>query len=68
MFVNKNKGMQKNTIQISSKQKKVLAKENNTSLTTVQLSLDYYNNSELAKAIRKQAKKFLLEEANKINE
>ncbi|MBK5208827.1 MAG: hypothetical protein JJE44_04890 [Flavobacteriaceae bacterium] len=60
--------MQKNTIQISSKQKKVLAKENNTSLTTVQLSLDYYNNSELAKAIRKQAKKFLLEEANKINE
>lgn len=60
--------MEKKTIQISSKQKKVLAKSHNTSLTTVQLSLDYYNNSDLAKNIRKKAKELLLEEAHKITE
>lgn len=60
--------MQKNTIQISSKQKKELAKSHSTSLTTVQLSLDFYNNSDLAKRIRRSAKQLLLTEANKIND
>ncbi|WP_372937989.1 hypothetical protein [Seonamhaeicola sp.] len=60
--------MQKKTIQISAKQKKELAELFKTSLTTVQLSLDYYNNSDLAKKIRKQAKTLLLAEADKINE
>ncbi|MBK5210336.1 MAG: hypothetical protein JJE44_12680 [Flavobacteriaceae bacterium] len=59
--------MQKKTIQISSTQKKELAKRFETSLTTVQLSLDYYNNSELAKKIRQSAKQLLIDEANKIN-
>jgi len=58
--------MQKHTIQIWSKAKKIIADELNTSLTTVQLSLDYYNNSELAKKIRQRAKKLLIEELVKI--
>lgn len=60
--------MQINTIQIWSKAKKIIAEEMNTSLTTVQLSLDYYNNSALAKKIRQRAKKLLIEEAYKITE
>jgi hypothetical protein len=60
--------MQKNTIQIWSKAKKQIAKELNTSLTTVQLSLDYYNNSELAKKIRQRAKEILIAEVEKIQE
>lgn len=60
--------MQKNTIQIWSKAKKIIAKELNTSLTTVQLSLDYYNNSELAKSIRQRAKALLIAEVEKIKE
>ena len=58
--------MQKNTIQISSKLKKDLVKEFNISLTTVQLSLNFTNNSDLAKRIRNRAKELLLIEAEKI--
>lgn len=65
---NTNKGMQKNTIQISPKQKKELAEFYNTSKTTVQLSLDFYNNSDLARAIRRHAKRLLLKEAAKIKD
>jgi transposase len=60
--------MQKNTIKISSIQKKEIANELGTSLTTVQLSLDYYNNSDLAKQIRQRAKQLLIAEADKIKE
>lgn len=58
--------MQKNTIEISSKLKKDLVKEFDVSLTTVQLSLNFFNNSDLAKRIRSRAKELLLIEAEKI--
>jgi hypothetical protein len=60
--------MQKSTIQIWSKAKKLIAKEQNTSLTTVQLSLAYYSNSALAKKIRSRAKELLISEVEKIQE
>lgn len=60
--------MQKNTIQISPKQKKELADFHNTSKTTVQMSLDFYNNSDLARAIRRHAKQLLMKEAAKIKD
>ncbi|OIO12221.1 MAG: hypothetical protein AUJ53_02805 [Flavobacteriaceae bacterium CG1_02_35_72] len=59
--------MQKNTIQIWARYKKQIAHELNTSLTTVQMSLDYYNNSDLAIKIRQRAKQLLLEEVEKID-
>lgn len=58
--------MQKKTIHISSKHKKDLAEEFGTSKQSVQMSLDYYFNSNQAIAIRSRAKELLLEEANKI--
>jgi len=61
------KGMQKNRIEISSKHKKDLAIEFNTSLTTVQMSLDFVFNSEQAVKIREKAKEMLLKEVDKVN-
>lgn len=58
--------MTKNRIEISVTHKKELQNKHRTSMTTVQQALDFYNNSELAKEIRKSAKKLLLEEAAKI--
>lgn len=43
-----------------------LAKEFETSATTVYAALAYYNNSELALKIRAKAKELLLTEANEI--
>lgn len=43
-----------------------LAKEFETSTTTVYAALAYYNNSELAVKIRGKAKELLIKEANKI--
>lgn len=58
--------MKQNRIHISTVYKKELANKYRTSLTTVQLSLDYYNNSKQARAIRQDAKAMLLAEAAKI--
>tara|TARA_R110002096_G_scaffold65518_1_gene159528 strand:+ start:140 stop:322 length:183 start_codon:yes stop_codon:yes gene_type:complete len=60
--------MQKNRIEISVVHKKELVNKFRTTATTVQLSLDYYNNSELAKSIRKGAKLLLIDEAKKITD
>ena len=58
--------MQKNRIELSSTHKKTLTEEFNTSLTSVQMSLDFVFNSDQAKSIRKRAKELLQEEINKI--
>jgi hypothetical protein len=58
--------MEKNRIQLSPDHKKELVNEFRTSGTTVQLALDYYNNSPLAQGIRKSAKNLLLVEVAKI--
>lgn len=58
--------MNKNRIEISAAHKKELVNKFRTTGTTVQLSLDYYNNSELAKKIRLGAKELLAAEADKI--
>jgi hypothetical protein len=58
--------MKQNRIEISSTWKKDLAHRYRTSLTTVQQSLDYYNNSVQAKDIRQDAKAMLIAEAEKI--
>lgn len=60
--------MEKNRIEISVVHKKELVNTHRTSLTTVQQSLDFYNNSALAKSIRQGAKKLLLGEVAKIEE
>jgi hypothetical protein len=60
--------MQKKTIQICSKWKKDLMSEFETSLVTVQLSLDYANNSQLAINIRKRAVEMLKNEIERIQE
>lgn len=60
--------MEKNRIEISVVHKKELQNTHRTSMTTVQQSLDFYNNSILAHAIRKDAKKLLLAEAAKIQD
>lgn len=67
-FYRHNKCMEKNRIQISVLHKKELQIKHLTSMTTVQQSLDFYNNSPLAHAIRKDAKELLLAEAAKIKE
>lgn len=46
----------------------ILEKEFKTTKPTVYASLRYYNNSELAIAIRKGAKELLIKEANDIEE
>ena len=53
---------------ISSKHKTLLAEEFNTSITTVQKALDHYNNSKLAKNIRRRAKELMLAEIEKIKD
>lgn len=58
--------MEKKTIQICSKWKKDLKFEFDTSLVTVQLSLDYTNNSLLAMKIRDKAKEMLKNEIKRI--
>lgn len=58
--------MNKNRIEISPAHKQELVNKFRTSGTTVQQSLDYYNNSDLAKKIRAGAKALLLSEAEKI--
>lgn len=58
--------MQKKTIQICSKWKKQLMSEFGTSLVTVQLSLDYANNSKLAISIRNRAVEMLKKEIERI--
>lgn len=55
-----------NRIEIASKHKNLLAEEFETSLTTVQMSLNFFNNSELAIKIRKRAKELLIGEAEKV--
>lgn len=60
--------MKKNTIDISPTMKKELSANFETSIQTVQMSLSYVFNSELAKSIRKKAKEMLLSEAASINE
>jgi len=57
-----------NRIEIASKHKNLLAEEFETSLTTVQMSLDFVFNSEQAIKIRNRAKELLLGEANKVKE
>jgi hypothetical protein len=58
--------MDKNRIEIAASHKKELVHKFRTTGTTVQQSLDYYNNSELAKRIRAGAKVLLVAEAEKI--
>jgi len=53
---------------IASEHKKQIAKELETTLQTVHTALCYFNNSDLAVSIRKQAKALLIYEANKIEE
>lgn len=60
--------MKHNRIQIASVFKRELANKYRTSITTVQMSLDYYNNSDQAREIRKDAKKLLIAEAQKIQD
>lgn len=67
-FYRQNKCMEKNRIQISVVHKKVLQHNHRTSMTTVQQSLDFYNNSPMAQAIRREAKQLLLTEAAKIED
>ena len=43
-----------------------MAKKHNTTRQTVSLALKYYNNSPLARLIRKEVKNMRIEEANKI--
>ncbi len=57
-----------NKIEISSKFKNQLAEEFETSLQSVQMSLNYVFNSEQAKKIRGRAKELLQAEITKINE
>ena len=52
-------------ITISSQHKKILANEHNVSKVAVQNALNYFTNSEKAKAIRKDAIKMLKKEAAK---
>ncbi len=50
-------------INIAQKHHQILKKEfSNTSRTTIQMSLKYYNNSELAQQIRKRALELLAKE------
>lgn len=58
--------MKNNRIEISVAHKKELVNKFRTTAPTVQMSLDYYNNSDLAKKIRAAAKELLLAEAEKI--
>ena len=58
--------MKKNRIEISATHKKELVNKFRTTGTTVQQSLDYYNNSDLAKRIRTGAKNLLIAEAENI--
>lgn len=71
-ILNKNKLMKKNNrferIYISSTHKRELAFEFNTSIVTVRQALDHYNNSDLAKKIRRRAKEMLLAEVGKIQD
>lgn len=60
--------MKNNRIHISTTHKKELVNKHRTSMTTVQQALDYYNNSDLAKDIRKDAKTLLIDEAEKIED
>lgn len=60
--------MKNNRIEISVAHKKELVNKFRTTAPTVQMSLDYYNNSDLAKAIRMEAKKLLFAEAEKIKD
>lgn len=53
-------------ILIHPKLTRQLQQEFNTTWTTVDVAKNYYNNSPLAKSIRKRAKELLLEEAAKI--
>jgi hypothetical protein len=58
--------MNKNRIEVAPSHKKELVNKFRTTGTTVQQSLDYYNNSDLAKKIRAGAKVLLVAEADKI--
>lgn len=60
--------MQKIRIEISSKFKKDLMNEFRISLTSVQKMLDFENNSDLAKKVRKRAKEMMVGEILKIEE
>ncbi|MDM1550624.1 hypothetical protein [Empedobacter falsenii] len=53
-------------ILISSRLKQKIANELNTSRQNVHAALRYFNNSDVAIAVRKRAKELLIEEANKI--
>ena len=55
-------------IYLASYYKNKLADEFETTKQTVQLALDHYNNSELAKAIRRRAKELLKNEIEKIKD
>lgn len=46
--------------------KNQIAKEFKTTTQTIQTSLSYFNNSELAQKIRTRAKELLLQEAEKV--
>jgi hypothetical protein len=54
--------MKKNRIEISAMHKDLLSKEFKVSRPTVQMSLDYYNNSETAVKIRERAIELLKEQ------
>ena len=56
----------KESIEISSKHKLKLALKFNTTKVTVQNSLHFFNNSDLAKRIRLAARELLIKEARKI--
>lgn len=47
---------------------KILVDEFRTSWQTIDAAKNYYNNSKLAKAIRKRCKELLTEEANQIKD
>lgn len=53
-------------IEIPSKWKPKLANKFNTSKVTVQQALNDYNHSDLAKKIRKEAKRLLEQEAKQV--
>ena len=57
-----------NRIFLSVEHKKQLIEEFNTTQPTVQLALDYYNNSELAQKIRDRALELLKNEVKKTEE
>lgn len=67
-FYTHNKCMEKNRIEIAVTHKKELVNDFRTTMTTVQQSLDYYNNSILAQSIRRKAKSLLIAEAAKIKD